>query len=94
MVYNYYFVASFFKIVGGKDAYFPLQAAFSIVGLLWIYLFFIKVKHISELPEDAWRTHLDDEARSDTSDMMNGENNEISSIEMANGVNRTNKKAR
>jgi hypothetical protein len=62
-------------IAGGRDAYFPLQIAFSIFGLLWIYLFSSRVKHISELPGDAWRTHLDEEAKSDTSEMMNGELN-------------------
>jgi hypothetical protein len=77
-------------IIGGRDAYFPLQIAFSIFGLIWIYLFSSRVKHISELPADAWRTHLDDEAKSDTSEMMNGElNNGIFKIQ-----GNTNKKAR
>jgi hypothetical protein len=56
------------------------------------------VKHISELPADAWRTHLDDEAKSDTSEMMNGElNNGIFSNKKYAEVKipgNTNKKAR
>lgn len=43
---------------GGRDSYFPLQITFSVLGCLWIYLMGKKVKHVSELPDDAWRTHL------------------------------------
>lgn len=82
-------------IAGGKDAYFPIQIAFSILGLLWIYMFSNKVKQISELPEDAWRTHLDEEVKSETSDLMNGENGGLASSEIGiGGKQRTNKKAR
>lgn len=46
---------------GGRDAYFPLQLAFSILGCLWIFFLGKKVDHIAALPDDAWRTHLDDD---------------------------------
>ncbi len=84
-------------VAGGKDAYFPLQIAFSILGLLWIYLFSSRVKYISELPGDAWRTHLDDEVKSETSEMMNGElnNSKVANSEIeVIGKGHFNKKAR
>jgi len=46
---------------GGRDAYFSLQLAFSILGCLWIFFLGKKVDHIAALPDDAWRTHLDDD---------------------------------
>ena len=44
---------------GGRDAYFPLQALLSILGLVWIFTMGNKVKHIAELPDKAWRTHIE-----------------------------------
>lgn len=47
---------------GGRDAYFPMQLVFSILGLIWIFIFEKRVMHLSHLPEDSWRTHhLDDD---------------------------------
>ena len=43
---------------GGRDAYFPLQIGLSILGCLWVYFMGKRVHHVSELPDDAWRTHL------------------------------------
>lgn len=54
--------------VGGRDAYFPLQIALSVLGLLWIVLLGHRVQHIAELPDDAWRTHLLDEETSTSDD--------------------------
>jgi PAT family acetyl-CoA transporter-like MFS transporter 1 len=46
---------------GGVEAYFPLQMVLSIMGCLWIFLMGSKVKQLSSLPDDAWRTHSNDE---------------------------------
>ena len=46
---------------GGVEAYFPLQFVMSALGCLWVFLMGHKVKSLSSLPDDAWRTHLDDE---------------------------------
>ena len=46
---------------GGRDAYFPLQLVLSTLGCLWIFVMSKRVQHIAELPDDAWRTHIDDE---------------------------------
>jgi len=43
---------------GGRDAYFPLQIGLSILGCLWVYFMGKRVQTVSELPDDAWRTHL------------------------------------
>mmetsp|Transcript_18386 Transcript_18386/g.26417 ORF Transcript_18386/g.26417 Transcript_18386/m.26417 type:complete len:177 (+) Transcript_18386:108-638(+) len=47
--------------VGGRDAYVPLQIAMSVIGLAWIAMLGGKVKTISELPDEAWRTNLLDQ---------------------------------
>eukprot|EP00551_Chaetoceros_affinis_P006121 CAMPEP_0203670128 /NCGR_PEP_ID=MMETSP0090-20130426/6308_1 /ASSEMBLY_ACC=CAM_ASM_001088 /TAXON_ID=426623 /ORGANISM="Chaetoceros affinis, Strain CCMP159" /LENGTH=584 /DNA_ID=CAMNT_0050534937 /DNA_START=27 /DNA_END=1781 /DNA_ORIENTATION=+ len=46
---------------GGREAYFPMQLVFSILGCLWVYFMGKKVMYLSTLPDDAWRTHADDE---------------------------------
>jgi PAT family acetyl-CoA transporter-like MFS transporter 1 len=43
---------------GGRDAYFPMQLVFSIMGCLWIFFLGNRVRMVSELPDEAWRTHL------------------------------------
>jgi PAT family acetyl-CoA transporter-like MFS transporter 1 len=43
---------------GGRDAYFPMQLVFSIMGCLWIFFMSNRVCMVSELPDEAWRTHL------------------------------------
>ena len=55
--------------VGGRDAYIPLQIAMSAAGLVWIALLGGRVKKVSELPDDAWRTKhsLLDEDKASTS---------------------------
>ena len=45
---------------GGRDAYFPLQLVLSTLGCIWIFVMSKRVHHIAELPDDAWRTHIDD----------------------------------
>jgi len=60
---------------GGRDAYFPLQLAFSILGCLWIFFLGKKVDHIAALPDDAWRTHLDD-CKGDFRDVNAGDDGE------------------
>jgi PAT family acetyl-CoA transporter-like MFS transporter 1 len=47
----------------GREAYFPLQMVFSALGCLWIYIMGKKVMYLSALPDDAWRTHSDDEEK-------------------------------
>ena len=46
---------------GGREAYFPMQMVFSILGIMWVYFMGKKVMYLSALPDDAWRTNLDDE---------------------------------
>lgn len=46
---------------GGRDAYFPLQVVLSFLGCAWIFFMGKRVQHISELPDDAWRTHIGEE---------------------------------
>lgn len=46
---------------GGRDAYFPLQLVLSTLGCIWIFVMSKRVQHIAELPDDAWRTHIEDE---------------------------------
>ena len=43
---------------GGRDAYFPLQIGLSVLGCIWIYFMSQRVQNVSELPDDAWRTHI------------------------------------
>mmetsp|Transcript_10340 Transcript_10340/g.19330 ORF Transcript_10340/g.19330 Transcript_10340/m.19330 type:complete len:711 (-) Transcript_10340:37-2169(-) len=45
----------------GVEAYFPLQMVLSILGCAWVYFMGNKVRQLANLPDDAWRTHLDDE---------------------------------
>ena len=46
---------------GGREAYFPMQLCFSVLGCLWVYFMGKKVMYLSTLPDDAWRTSIDDE---------------------------------
>jgi len=46
---------------GGRESYFPLQAIFSVLGCTWVYFMGSKVKHLADLPDEAWRTHQDDD---------------------------------
>ncbi len=46
---------------GGVEPYFPMQIVMSILGCLWIFLMGKKVNQLASLPDDAWRTHLEDE---------------------------------
>ena len=46
---------------GGVEPYFPLQMLLSVMGCLWVFLMGKKVQLLAHLPDDAWRTHLDDE---------------------------------
>lgn len=50
---------------GGVEAYFPLQMVLSILGCLWVYLMGSKVRQLADLPDDAWRTHLEDARNGD-----------------------------
>jgi MFS transporter, PAT family, solute carrier family 33 (acetyl-CoA transportor), member 1 len=50
---------------GGREAYFPMQMIFSILGCLWVYFMGKKVMYLSALPDDAWRTHIDEEDKDD-----------------------------
>jgi PAT family acetyl-CoA transporter-like MFS transporter 1 len=42
----------------GRDPYFVLQFVLSILGCIWIFALGNRVRHVAELPDDAWRTHL------------------------------------
>lgn len=44
--------------VAGRDPFFRLQFIFSMLGCLWILVFRKRVLLVSELPDDAWRTHI------------------------------------
>lgn len=46
---------------GGREAYFPLQLMLSLLGCIWIFLMGGKVQNLAALPDEAWRTHLDEE---------------------------------
>jgi MFS transporter, PAT family, solute carrier family 33 (acetyl-CoA transportor), member 1 len=41
-----------------NDPFFRLQIVFSILGCLWIFFMSKRVQQISDLPDDAWRTHI------------------------------------
>lgn len=47
---------------GGRDPFVALQLVFMAAGCLWIALFQRRVRHLENLPDEAWRTHLDEEA--------------------------------
>lgn len=49
----------------GREAYFPMQMIFSVLGCLWVFLMGKKVMHLSALPDDAWRTHIGEEEKDD-----------------------------
>jgi len=42
----------------GRDAYFPLQIAFSLLGMLWLLFMSKKVEHVANLSESSWRTGI------------------------------------
>jgi PAT family acetyl-CoA transporter-like MFS transporter 1 len=44
-----------------RDPYFGLQALFSVLGIIWMLGFGKKLKELAALPDEAWRTHLNDE---------------------------------
>ncbi|KAG7363521.1 acetyl-coa transporter [Nitzschia inconspicua] len=58
-----------------KDPYVGLQTVFSLLGVLWIFMFAPKLKLLANLPDDAWRTHLLDgsETGSSVNAMESGE---------------------
>ena len=43
---------------GGRDAYFPLKLVLSLLGSLWVFVMGKRVRHVADLPDDAWRTHI------------------------------------
>eukprot|EP00977_Amphora_coffeiformis_P018151 scaffold6242_cov168-Amphora_coffeaeformis.AAC.3 len=47
---------------GGRDPFVGLQIAFMAAGCLWIAVFQRRVQNLERLPDEAWRTHLDEEA--------------------------------
>lgn len=46
-----------------QDPYFALQGILSLIGCLWIATMSRKVNQLEYLPDDAWRTHVEDEER-------------------------------
>lgn len=52
------------------DAYFSLQMILSVLGCLWIVFFGKRVEHVANLPDDAWRTHIGEEAIEDRQEEM------------------------
>ena len=50
--------SSYSTTSSSRDPYFVVQAAFTILGLVWIWIFSGRVQHLAQLPDDAWRTHL------------------------------------
>lgn len=57
---------------GGRDAYFPLQLVLSTLGCIWIFVMGKRVQHIAELPDDAWRTHIDNEDEEEMQQLKKG----------------------
>ena len=57
---------------GGKDAYFPLQIIFSILGMVWLFFFGGRVQEVSNLSESSWRTGLGMESENDEIIERNG----------------------
>ena len=43
---------------GNHDPYMILQVVFSALGVLWLVWMTPKIRQLSALPDDAWRTHL------------------------------------
>lgn len=58
------------------DPYISVQTVFSILGIAWIFIFGPKLRQLSVLPDDAWRTHLLDAEGKDMS---------IASVEAGDG---------
>lgn len=46
--------------VGGRDPYFGLQLFFSALGCVWILVLGKRLRLVSDLPDEAWRTHFSD----------------------------------
>jgi len=65
---------------GGRDAYFPLQVVYSVLGVAWILLCGKKVRRIAELPDDAWRTHLLDSNESTHTNLSDYEDIEAANV--------------
>mgnify|MGYP000576427605 CR=1 FL=1 len=42
----------------------------SVLGCLWIVFFGKRVEHVANLPDDAWRTHIGEEAIEDRQEEM------------------------
>mmetsp|Transcript_24815 Transcript_24815/g.40947 ORF Transcript_24815/g.40947 Transcript_24815/m.40947 type:complete len:662 (-) Transcript_24815:1754-3739(-) len=57
---------------GGRDAYFPMQLVLSTLGCIWIFVMGKRVQHIAELPDDAWRTHIDNEDEEEMQQLKKG----------------------
>ena len=57
---------------GGRDAYFPLQLVLSTLGCIWIFVMGRRVQHIAELPDDAWRTHIEGEDEEEMQQLKKG----------------------
>jgi hypothetical protein len=48
------------SIGGIADPYFALQITFAVLGLFWIMAFGKIVERVALLPDEAWRTHIQD----------------------------------
>eukprot|EP00985_Skeletonema_marinoi_P034202 scaffold43410_cov277-Skeletonema_marinoi.AAC.1 len=57
---------------GGRDAYFPLQLVLSTLGCMWIFVMSKRVHHIAELPDDAWRTQIENEDEEEMQQLKKG----------------------
>ncbi len=57
---------------GGRDAYFPLQLVLSTLGCVWIFVMGKRVQTIAELPDDAWRTHTENEDEEEMQQLKKG----------------------
>jgi PAT family acetyl-CoA transporter-like MFS transporter 1 len=55
----------------GRDAYFPIQIGLSVLGFTWLFLLSKRVRMLSDLPEEAWRTHVEEEESSDSTKRNN-----------------------
>jgi len=52
-----------------RDPYTALQTVFSVLGVIWIFVFGPKLRRLATLPDDAWRTHLLDGTETTASSM-------------------------
>lgn len=69
--------------VRGRDPFFMLQFVFSLLGCLWIVVLGKRVHWVSELPDDAWRTHILDDKVYDEESLLSSVDVELKPNEVS-----------